>query len=94
MKTSLLLAATLGTALSLGAQTADRDQARTQARSQDRLQTKDQTQTQDRVQAKDQTQTQTQSRLRKRDGSCGQTPGTGTGQRLGQSSGNRGGRGR
>lgn len=80
MKTSIWLAAILGTATALSAQTADQTQTRSQKR----------------VQAKDQTQagTQTQSRLQKRDGSCGLTLGPGAGQRTGQTSANRGGRGR
>ena len=75
MKSFLFLAATLGAAMALSAQTPTKDQTRTQ----DRVQAKDQTRTQDRVQAKDQTRTQDQKRLQKQDGSCGQTPGTGAG---------------
>ncbi len=75
MKPFILLATALGAVLVLSAQTPTQDQTRTQ----DRVQAKDQTRSQDRVQAKDQTQTQSQKRLQKRDGSCGQTPGSGAG---------------
>jgi len=85
MKTSIWLAATLGTALALTAQTAQKDQTRTRAQDQSRDQAQTQTQTRTRDQAG------SQDRLRKRDGSCGQA--TGAGQRLGQSRG-RSGRGR
>ncbi len=87
MKTSIWLAAILGTALALTAQTPQKDQTRTQDRTRSQDQTRDQAQTQ--IRSRDQARAQDQ--LRKRDGSCGQTPGTS--QRLGQAGG-RGGRGR
>lgn len=92
MKTSYWLAATLGAALAFSTHAAAQDQTRAQDRTQTKEQAKDQARSQDRIQVKDQVRDQTRSRLRTRDGSCGQTPGTG--QRRGASPGQRGGRGR
>ena len=83
MKTSIWLTVALGAAVTLSAQTADQTQTRTRTRTPSAT-----------CDPANPTATKSQDRLRLKDGSFGQTPGSQTGQRLGQSSGTRGGRGR